>query len=193
MGPLIAIVALGAGALALLKASNAQARNMTPTGLVPVGKLSSPFGPRGPEGVHAGIDIAAARGSEIRAAAPGVVVDTSPDGSRTGYGNVVIVEHPNLNGVLTLYAHMDHFAPGVAVGDHVEDGTVLGYVGSTHLPMSPTSMGAHLHFEVHRRKVLTKEGRIIVNPSTPPRINPVVWLAQIHHPIADIARPADVA
>jgi murein DD-endopeptidase MepM/ murein hydrolase activator NlpD len=190
MPPLIAIAAIGAAVVALLHASKAKAR-LSPIGLVPEGRISSPFGPRGPEGVHAGIDIAAARGSEIRAAAPGTIVDISPDGERAGYGNVVIVEHPS-KGVLTLYAHQDHFAPGIAVGQQVDEGTVLGYVGSTHLPMSPDSMGAHLHFEVLRKKVLTPAGHIIVNPDTPPRINPAIWLAQNGKPVAD-ARPNDVA
>lgn len=189
--PLALLAAIAAGGAFLLIASKAKAR-LSPIGLVPEGRISSPFGPRGPEGVHAGIDIAAPRGSDIRAAAPGTIVDISPDGERNGYGNTVIVEHPGNKGVLTLYAHQDHFAPGIAVGQHVDESTVLGYVGSTHLPMSPDSMGAHLHFEVHRVKVTTPAGRIIVNPDTPPRINPVIWLAQIGKPVAD-ARPSGVA
>jgi murein DD-endopeptidase MepM/ murein hydrolase activator NlpD len=102
------------------------------------------------------------------------VVDVAPDGVRTGYGNTVIVEHPG--GVLTLHAHLKSFGPGIRVGTVVERGDVLGYVGATHLP-STNAMAPHLHFEVLLKKVLYRD-KIVVNPQTPGRTNPEVWLKQ---------------
>lgn len=152
-------------------------------GIVPRGNISSPFGPRGPEGVHAGIDISAERGSAIRAAETGTVVDVSPNGERTGYGNTVIVQHGD--GTLALYAHMNNFAPGIVPGVLVERGQVIGYVGSTHLPQPETNMAPHLHFEIHKNKHTTRSGRIIVNPDTPARIDPAKWLAKRKQRVAD--------
>ncbi len=144
-------------------------------GIVPHGSLNSPYGPRGPEGFHAGIDIGATLGSPIRAALPGTVVDISPDGERHGYGNVVIVEHaPNL---LTLYAHMLGFEPELRIGDYVQQGQVLGFVGATHAPETKPMM-EHVHFEVHLGKETTPAGHIIVNPDTPQRMDPQVFLKQ---------------
>ena len=122
--------------------------------------------------MHQGVDITADPGTEIRAAGPGTVVDVAPDGTRTDYGNTVIVEHPG--GFLTLYAHMRNFGPGIRVGTKVERGDVLGYVGSTHAP-STSKMKPHLHFEVLGRKVLW-QGKIVVNSQTPNRYEPQAWL-----------------
>lgn len=185
-----ALIAVVAGLLALVAfASHARAR-LSPTGLLEQGHLASPFGPRGPEGVHAGIDIAAPRGTPIRAAHDGTIVDISPDGMRSGYGNVVIVEHPTLRGALTFYAHQDRFADGLHVGQRVSAGQRIGYVGQTHAPKTEP-MGPHLHFEVLTEKKLTPAGRIIVNPDTK-RVDPQPWLARLGRPLADVASP-DVA
>jgi murein DD-endopeptidase MepM/ murein hydrolase activator NlpD len=97
----------------------------------------------------------------------------SPDGRRTGYGNTVIVEHPD--GTLTFYAHLQKFGPGVRVGLSVPAGTVIGYVGATHAP-NTNWMPAHLHFEVLKTKVLSSAGKIVVNPTTPGRYEPQAWL-----------------
>jgi len=88
--------------------------------------------------MHTGIDLPAASGTPIRAAAGGKVVHAGRWG---GYGNCVIVDH---NGrFATLYAHCSGIAAGV--GQAVEAGEIIGYVGSTGL-----STGPHLHFEVRR-------------------------------------------
>ena len=142
-------------------------------GLVARGKLTSPFGMRRGR-MHWGIDIAAPRGTEVRAALPGMVVDVSPNGRRTRYGNVVIIEHPD--GILTFYAHLDRFPPGLVPGLAVNAGTVIGYVGGTQLPKT-RSLTPHLHFEVLKRKVLHK-GRVVVNPTMPERYEPQEWLRQ---------------
>jgi murein DD-endopeptidase MepM/ murein hydrolase activator NlpD len=53
---------------------------------------------------------------------------------------VIIVQHAN--GIRTLYGHMSRFAGGLKVGNRVEQGQVIGYVGRTGLATGP-----HLHYE----------------------------------------------
>ena len=86
--------------------------------------------------LHSGIDIGAAYGSAISAAASGTVVSA---GTMSGYGNVVVIDHGG--GIATLYAHQSSVAVGT--GQAVERGQTIGYVGSTGY-----STGPHLHFEV---------------------------------------------
>lgn len=142
-------------------------------GILPRGTFTSPYGMRRGR-MHQGIDISAPEGTEIRSVGPGRVIDVSPDGQRHRYGNTVIVEHPD--GSCTMHAHMLGFGPGIEPGVWVQAGTVLGYVGGTQLPEPP--MTPHIHFEVHQQKALDENGRVIVNPKTPKRYEPVAWLAQ---------------
>lgn len=104
-------------------------------------KITSPFGPRihpifGVRSMHSGIDLAAPRGTPIKASDSGAVIYSGWYG---GYGRVVIVDHSK--GFSTLYAHMD--AAAVRVGDHVKQGQTVGYEGATGYATGP-----HLHFEV---------------------------------------------
>ncbi|NBO46318.1 MAG: M23 family metallopeptidase [Actinobacteria bacterium] len=85
---------------------------------------------------HAGIDIPAPKGTPIRAAAAGIVLEAA---SVSGYGNMTLISHGG--GMATLYGHQSRFA--VRTGQHVKSGQVIGYVGSTGW-----STGPHLHFEV---------------------------------------------
>jgi len=87
-------------------------------------------------GFHPGIDISAAQGTPIRAAAAGTVLIADDEG---GYGNAVVLDHGN--SLSTLYGHMVRV--GVTPGQHVEAGDVIGFVGSTGI-----STGPHVHFEV---------------------------------------------
>jgi peptidoglycan hydrolase-like protein with peptidoglycan-binding domain len=103
------------------------------------GWVSSPFGPRGAR-FHAGVDVAAALGSTVVAAAPGRVAFAGHLAG--GWGNLVAVAHGN--GVRTLYAHLA--AITVAVGTRVAAGTAVGLVGATG-----HASGPHLHFEVRVR------------------------------------------
>ena len=105
------------------------------------GPITSPFGWRthpvsGANKLHEGVDIGAASGAEIRAAAVGVVVSA---GWLGGYGNAVVIDHGN--GLATLYAHQSRLA--VAAGQLVAAGQVVGYVGATGYVTGP-----HLHYEV---------------------------------------------
>jgi murein DD-endopeptidase MepM/ murein hydrolase activator NlpD len=101
------------------------------------GSVSSGFGPRWGT-MHEGIDLAAASGTPVRAAADGVVKKASWYG---GYGNAVILDHGN--GVTTLYGHNSTL--DVREGQRVSAGEVISRVGSTG-----DSTGPHLHFEVSR-------------------------------------------
>jgi murein DD-endopeptidase MepM/ murein hydrolase activator NlpD len=87
---------------------------------------------------HAGIDYPGNRGQAILAAAAGKV---SFVGQRSGYGNVVEVNHGN--GLMTRYAHLSGF--NARVGQQVNRGEQIARMGSTG-----RSTGDHLHFEVRR-------------------------------------------
>lgn len=94
------------------------------------------------QGIHGknGVDIGAARGTPIHAAANGtVIIARSNGGWNGGYGNYVVITHSN--GTQTLYAHMTNAI--VSLGQSVSSGQIIGYVGSTG-----KSSGFHLHFEV---------------------------------------------
>jgi Membrane proteins related to metalloendopeptidases len=86
--------------------------------------------------LHEGIDITAASGTPIRAAASGTVIYA---GWLGGYGNLVVIDHGN--GLATAYAHASAILVGV--GQQVSQGETVSLVGSTG-----NSSGPHLHFEV---------------------------------------------
>ena len=116
------------------------------------GRVTSGFGSRfhpilGYVRMHAGLDLAAAYGSPIVAAADGRVVSAGWSG---GYGNLVRIAHAG--GLQTMYGHMSRIV--AASGTMVRQGQLIGYVGSTGL-----STGPHLHYEV------LKNGRP-VNPTS---------------------------
>jgi murein DD-endopeptidase MepM/ murein hydrolase activator NlpD len=88
---------------------------------------------------HNAVDLASSLNTPIMAAAAGKVIIAKQGGWNGGYGNYVVVSHPN--GVQTLYAHMNNIA--ASVGESVSQGQVIGYMGSTG-----DSTGVHVHFEV---------------------------------------------
>jgi len=105
--------------------------------LVPVeGTITSLFGEVRKGGTHGGLDIAAPEGTPIHAPADGVVVKSGPS---MGYGRVIIIDHGN--GYTTRFGHLS--GETVSLGDRVEEGDIIGYVGSTGW-----STGPHLHYEV---------------------------------------------
>ncbi|MBU5359593.1 peptidoglycan DD-metalloendopeptidase family protein [Enterococcus raffinosus] len=113
--------------------------------------ISSPFGARGSE-FHRGLDMAAAQGEPIYASKAGTVNVAEYHYS---WGNYVVVEHEE--GMTTLYAHQAQYV--VKAGDQVEQGQIIGYVGSTG-----NSTGPHLHFEVCRDASLSQSQ--LIDPSS---------------------------
>jgi murein DD-endopeptidase MepM/ murein hydrolase activator NlpD len=97
--------------------------------------ITSPFGWRWGR-MHEGLDLGAAYGTPIAAAASGVVIYA---GWEEGYGNLVVIDHGG--GLSTAYGHQSQIA--VSVGQSVAQGQTIGYVGATG-----HATGPHLHFEV---------------------------------------------
>ncbi|MDJ0662414.1 MAG: M23 family metallopeptidase [Crocosphaera sp.] len=87
---------------------------------------------------HGGIDILAEEGTPVLAADGGEVVYVGQEGN---YGFLVIVDHGN--GRQTRYGHLSRF--GTRIGQSVQVGDVIGYVGTTG---RPDILNPHLHFEV---------------------------------------------
>ncbi len=100
---------------------------------------------------HSGTDLGAPQGTPILATQSGQVSLADYLG---GYGLTVILRH-NDNTLESRYAHMSHIL--VKPGEWVEQGDVIGLVGSTG-----NSTGPHLHFELHQ---LTSQGWATVNPN----------------------------
>ncbi len=107
------------------------------------GGRADPFGGGGQ--FHKGIDFEANTGDPVLAVGDGVVTYS---GERSGYGNVVEVDHGN--GYVTRYAHNSRLM--VQVGDLVRGGHEIAKAGSTG-----RSTGTHVHFEVW-------ENGVVVNP-----------------------------
>ena len=108
-------------------------------------RLSSRFGKRkhpvlGYTRMHKGVDFAAPRGTPIKAAGDGTVEFIGRNG---GFGNYVKLRHGG--SYHTSYAHLTRFARGLKKGSKVQQGQVIGTVGSTGLATGP-----HLHYEVLR-------------------------------------------
>ncbi len=106
-----------------------------------LGRVTSSFGERldpfnGEGAFHAGLDIAAAYGTPVRAPADGVIAKAGP---ASGYGREMIVDHGG--GITTIYGHLSAFA--MVAGQVVKQGQVIGYIGS-----AGRSTGPHLHYEV---------------------------------------------
>ena len=106
-------------------------------------RLSSVFGRRthpiyGNVRMHTGVDFAAASGTPVQATAPGRV---SFIGWRGGYGRVVEIAHGS--DTMTRYAHLSAVPEGLAQGQRVAPGDVIGRVGATG-----TATGPNLHYEV---------------------------------------------
>ena len=87
------------------------------------------------------VDIANACGTPIYAAAEGLVAEAA-NGWNDGYGNYILIEHPN--NTQTKYAHNSKNL--VSVGDYAVKGDSIAIIGNTGLTHGPT--GCHLHFEV---------------------------------------------
>jgi murein DD-endopeptidase MepM/ murein hydrolase activator NlpD len=115
-----------------------------------VSRITSRFGLRSDsryntEEFHYGIDIKGNTGEKVIAAAPGTVTFA---GRQRGFGKLVIIDHGHR--ISTVYGHLSKL--GVAVGERIERGELIGIIGRTG-----NATCIHLHFEVR------KEGKAI-NP-----------------------------
>jgi len=121
-------------------------------------RVTSSYGPRihpvfGGQRTHKGTDYGAPVGTPIRTVADGVV---SFSGRQGGYGNYVVIQHPDK--AATAYAHLERIA--VRLGQRVQQGQTIGTVGSTG-----TATGPNLHFEYLVKGVQTNPSRIASDPS----------------------------
>lgn len=87
---------------------------------------------------HHGLDYAAPTGTPVSVSGDGQV---SFAGRKGQYGKLVVVEHRN--GYKTYYGHLSKIAKGIKTGRQMEQGQLIGYVGSTGLATGP-----HLHYEM---------------------------------------------
>ncbi len=106
-------------------------------------RISSNFGMRkhpisGFNKMHKGVDFAAPTGTPIYAGGNGIVEYVGRNG---GYGKYIRIRHNN--GYKTAYAHLSNYKKGISKGARVNQGEVIGYVGSTG-----NSTGPHLHYEI---------------------------------------------
>jgi murein DD-endopeptidase MepM/ murein hydrolase activator NlpD len=106
-------------------------------------KLSSRYGFRihpilGYNQMHQGTDFAAPIGTPVMASGAGTV---EYSGWKGGYGKFISIRHSAV--YQTNYAHLQDYAKGIRRGTKVQQGQVIGYLGSTG-----SSTGPHLHYEV---------------------------------------------
>lgn len=116
-----------------------------PLGRPTEGRISSKFGKRTDpvnkkKAIHEGVDIKGKKGQRILATGSGKVIKAMQNG---GYGNYVEIDHGN--GYITAFAHMQNYL--VKKGEFIEQGQVIGQVGSTG-----RSTGPHLHYEIRLKK-----------------------------------------
>jgi murein DD-endopeptidase MepM/ murein hydrolase activator NlpD len=122
--------------------------NFNPNRLHPILKTRRP---------HRGVDYAAPRGTPIKAAGDGKIIFRGKNG---GYGNCVIIQHGG--NVTTLYAHLSKFAKNAPKGRRVNQGQVIGFVGSSGLATAP-----HLHYE-YRLNGVHRNPRTVPLPEAEP-------------------------
>ena len=138
----------------VLMAGRLAAKAIPTTLPVITGYHSSNFGYRidpfnGHQAFHTGVDFIAAPGSEILAAAGGVV---SAAEVHSEYGKMIDVDHDN--GLTTRYAHLSKMT--VKIGDIVLKGQRIGELGQTG-----RATGPHLHFEVRQNSVPLNPNRFL--------------------------------
>ena len=86
---------------------------------------------------HTGVDYAAPTGTPVRTTGDGTIAFR---GNKGGYGKLIEIKHSE--DYSTRYAHLSRYKKGLEVGDKVNQGEVIGYVGRTG-----RATGPHLHYE----------------------------------------------
>jgi murein DD-endopeptidase MepM/ murein hydrolase activator NlpD len=131
-----------------------------PSGMPVQGGVTQPFGPttfaneppldwngQHYAHFHSGIDLAASKGTPIRATLGGTIeIRSDPE----GYGNLVVVRHGPWD---ILYGHTSGQPAGIQTGATVRPGDVIGFVGSTG-----NSTGPHVHYEIRYQGHITDPG-----------------------------------
>ena len=105
------------------------------------GWISATYGYRtdpftGKRNFHPAVDISTQKGKPVYATATGRIISAQPSGA---YGNLVEIDHGF--GLTTRYGHLSKF--GASVGDTIQRGDVIGYVGATG-----RATGHHVHYEI---------------------------------------------
>lgn len=106
---------------------------------------------------HKGVDYAAPRGTPVKALGEGEVIFV---GWKGGYGKSVSIRHKG--GIDTYYAHLSRYAKKLRKGDRVEQGQIIGFVGSTGIATGP-----HLHFEVIKNGISINPLKLTGNRALP--------------------------
>jgi murein DD-endopeptidase MepM/ murein hydrolase activator NlpD len=111
-------------------------------------RVSSNFGRRlhpihGKWREHNGTDFAAPVGTPVKASSDATIEFI---GTQRGFGNLIVLKHRN--NITTHYAHLNGFAKGLAKGQSISQGDLIGYVGCTGWCTGP-----HLHYEVRIKDV----------------------------------------
>lgn len=106
---------------------------------------------------HTGVDYAAPAGTPVVTIGDGVVTMCAYKG---GGGNTVKIRHNST--YTTAYLHLSKFAKGLSVGQHVRQGEVIGYVGSTG-----SSTGPHLDFRVWKNGTPIDPLKMVSPPAEP--------------------------
>jgi murein DD-endopeptidase MepM/ murein hydrolase activator NlpD len=124
-------------------------------------RLTSPYGIRrnpvtGQIRLHEGLDLAAPMGTEVYAAADGVVTETGED---PVYGRYIVIKHGE--NWASLYGHLQRIETDLR--SEVRSGSLIGRVGSTG-----QSTGPHLHFELRRNGQAQDPGKYLFqSPESP--------------------------
>ena len=128
---------------------------------------------------HLGVDYAAPTGTPVEALGDAVVTFI---GRKGGYGNMVILKHGQT--YVTQYAHLSRFASGLKKGQRVEQGQLIGYVGSTGLATGP-----HLDFRVQENGTFIDPLSVKLQPAPPiPADQKQEFLAQVTLRRAEMSR-----
>ena len=106
---------------------------------------------------HKGVDYAARKGTPVRATANGTVAVSTRN---RGYGKYIILKHRGRYS--TVYAHLSRFAKGLRKGKRVNQGDIIGYVGSTGLATGP-----HLHYEFRVKGIQRNPLRVVMPAAIP--------------------------
>ncbi|HEV8370684.1 MAG TPA: M23 family metallopeptidase [Pyrinomonadaceae bacterium] len=115
--------------------------------------------PRGSDRVHEGQDIFAPKGTPVFSATSGFVYNVGEN--NLGGQTVSVI---GAGGRVYYYAHLDSYAPGIAVGDRVTTKTLLGYVGTTG---NAQGTPPHLHFGVYASSGAINPLPLIIDRNAP--------------------------